>query len=141
MTGFVLDNSIAMRWLLSSTKTSDQKYAENILISLPDVEAVVPSFWRLEVSNVLLGAERRSDINQGDSETFLIQLELLPIHVDSLTQHQAFSRIISIARSYKLTSYDASYLELALREGLPLATLDRDLLKAAKKANVQIYLK
>ena len=140
MTDFVLDNSVAIRWLLSSTKASDQKYAENVLVSLPNVEAFVPNLWHLEVGNVLLGAERRADITQGDSEAFLIQIGLLPIHVDSLTQHQAFSRVISIARSYKLTSYDAAYLELSLREGLPLATLDSDLRKAAKKANIDIYL-
>lgn len=141
MTDFVLDNSVAMRWLLSSAKASDQKYAKNVLITLSDVDAIVPNLWHLEVSNVLLGAEKRSDIKQGDSEGFIIQLENLPIHVDPLTAHQSFSRAISIARSYKLTSYDASYLELAIRDGLPLATLDSDLRKAARKANVDIYLK
>lgn len=141
MTDFVLDNSVAMRWLLSSAKASDQKYAKNVLITLSDVDAIVPNLWHLEVSNVLLGAEKRSDIKQGDSEGFIIQLENLPIHVDPLTAHQSFSRVISIARAYKLTSYDASYLELAIRDGLPLATLDSDLRKAARKANVDIYLK
>lgn len=141
MTDFVLDNSVAMRWLLSSAKASDQKYAKNVLITLSDVDAIVPNLWHLEVSNVLLGAEKRSDIKQGDSEGFIIQLENLPIHVDPLTAHQSFSRVISIARAYKLTSYDASYLELAIRDGLPLATLDSDLRKAARKASVDIYLK
>jgi len=141
VTDFVLDNSVAMRWLLSSAKAPDQKYAKNVLMTLSDVDAIVPNLWHLEVSNVLLGAEKRSDIKQGDSEGFIIQLENLPIHVDPLTAHQSFSRVISIARSYKLTSYDASYLELAIRDGLPLATLDSDLRKAAKKANVDIYLK
>lgn len=138
---FVLDNSVSMRWLLETPKVSDQKYAEKVLMSLSDVDSVVPNLWHLEVSNVLLGAEKRADINIGDSEGFIIQIENLPIYVDPLTANQAFSRIISIARSYKLSTYDASYLELAIREGVPLATLDGDLRKAAKKAKVDIYLK
>ena len=141
MTDFVLDNSVSMRWLLASPKATDQKYAEIVLKSLVEVDAIVPNLWHLEVSNVLLGAEKRTEINLGDSEGFIIQLENLTIHVDSLTAHQTFTRIINIARTYKLSSYDASYLELAMREGIPLATLDSDLRKAAKKAQVEIYLK
>ena len=141
MTGFILDNSVAMRWLLATPKAADQKYAERVLITLSDVDTIVPNLWHLEASNVLIGAEKRGEINLGDSEGFIIQLENLPVQVDSLTAHQAFSRIISIARTYKLSSYDAAYLELAIREGLPLATLDSDLRKAAKKAKVAIYLK
>jgi len=134
MTDFVLDNSVSMRWLLESPKTVDQDYAETVLKSLAEVDAIVPNLWHLEASNVLLGAEKRTEINPGDSEGFIIQLESLPIYVDPLTAHQAFSRIINIARTYKLSSYDASYLELAIREGVPLATLDGALRKA------QIYL-
>ena len=141
MTDFVLDNSVAMRWLLKSPKATDQKYAETVLKSLSEVDAIVPDLWHLEASNVLLSAEKRTEINPGISEGFIIQLENLPIHVDTLTAHQAFSRIINIARTYKLSSYDASYLELSMREGIPLATLDSDLIKAAKKAQVDIYLK
>ena len=141
MTDFVLDNSVSMRWLLKSPKVADQKYAETVLRSLAEVDAVVPNLWHLEASNVLLSAEKRTEINLGDSEGSIIQLENLPIHVDTLTAHQAFSRIINIARTYKLSSYDASYLELSMREGIPLATLDSDLTKAAKKAQVEIYLR
>ena len=141
MTDFVLDNSVSMRWLLESPKVADQKYAEIVLKSLAEAGAIVPNLWHLEASNVLLGAEKRTEINHGDSEGFIIQLENLPIHVDPLTAHQTFSRIINIARTYKLSSYDASYLELAMREGVPLATLDNDLRKAAKKAQVEIYLR
>jgi len=63
----------------------------------------------------------------------------LPIHVDSLTSQQAFSRTLALGRAYKLSSYDAAYLELAIRKGVPLATLDRFLMKAANKAGVEIY--
>jgi len=141
MTAFVLDNSVAMRWLLASDKVSDQRYADSVLRSLADAEAVVPGLWHLEAANVLLGATNRGDIEVSDVERFTVQLENLPITVDSLTAHQVFGHTISLARAYRLSSYDAAYLELALREGLPLATLDKDLLKAARKSDIEIYLK
>lgn len=141
MTDFVLDNSVSMRWLLESGKAADQRYAEAILKSLADADALVPNLWHLEATNVLLGAEKRHEVDAGEIEGFIAQLENLPLHVDSLTSHQAFSRIMALSRIYKLSSYDAAYLELAIREGLPLATLDKDLRKSAKKAGVDLYLK
>jgi len=141
MTDFVLDNSIAIRWLLEAPKISDQKYAEQVLTSLTSSNALVPNLWHLEATNVLLGAEKRSEVNAGEVEAFISQLENLPIYVDPLTAQQSFNRTLSLARIYKLSSYDAAYLELSVREGLPLATLDKNLLKAAKKAAVDVYLK
>ena len=141
MSNFVMDNSVSMRWILASTKKADQKYADAVLKTLVDVDAIVPDLWHLEAANVLLGAEKRKELETADVERFISQLESLPIQVDPATYHQAFSRTLSLARSYKLSSYDAAYLELAVREGLPLATLDGHLLKAAKKAGVDIYLK
>ena len=141
MSHFVLDNSVAMRWLLESEKKSDQRYAEAVLRSLVDVDALVPDLWHLEAANVMLSAERRGVLDTGDIERFISQLESLPILIDPLTAHQAFSRNLSLSRAYGLSSYDAAYLELALREGLPLATLDKNLVKAARKADVAVYLK
>ncbi len=140
MSRYVLDNSVAMRWLLVSQKKADQAYAEKVLQSLAETEAVVPHLWHLEAANVLLGAEKRGELETGEVERFLAQLESLPIQVDPLTAHQAFSRTLGLSRAYKLSSYDAAYLELSIREGLPLATLDKDLRKAAKKADVDLYL-
>jgi predicted nucleic acid-binding protein len=141
MTDFVLDNSVSMRWLLESEKASDQKYAEAVLKSLVQVDALVPNLWHLEATNVLLGAEKRCEVEAGEIERFISQLENLPLHVDPLTSHQSFNRTMALSRIYKLSSYDAAYLELAIREGLPLATLDKDLRKAARKADVGLYLK
>jgi predicted nucleic acid-binding protein len=138
---FVLDNSVAMRWLLASEKVADQTYAEAVLKTLTDVDARVPNLWHLEAANVLLAAEKNGNIDAGTAETFIAHLDSLPLQVDSLTAQQAFNRTLALARAYKLSTYDAAYLELALREGLPLASLDKDLIKAAKKANVQLYLK
>lgn len=138
---FVLDNSVAMRWLLASEKEVDQNYAESVLKTLTDADARVPNLWHLEAANVLLAAEKNGNIDAGTAEAFIAHLDSLPLQVDSLTAQQAFNRTLALARAYKLSTYDAAYLELALREGLPLATLDKDLIKAAKKANVQLYLK
>jgi predicted nucleic acid-binding protein len=141
MSDFVLDNSVAMRWHLEGEKVSDQKYAESVLVSLAEVDAVVPNLWHLEAINVLLRAEKRGDTTTGEVERFISQLESLPLHVDPLTANQSFSRTMALARAYKLGSYDAAYLELAVREGLPIATLDKGLIKAAKKADVVVFLK
>ena len=141
MTDFVLDNSVAMRWLLASEKLSDQKYAEAVLATMVDTHALVPNLWHLEAANVLLSADRRGELEVAEIERFISQLESLPIYVDPLTANQAFSRVMALAGAYRLSSYDAAYLELALREGMPLATLDKNLLKAARKAEVEIYFK
>ena len=139
MTDFVLDNSVSMRWLLASEKPSDQRYSESVLDSMRDTDALTPNLWHLEAVSVLIGAEKRGEVSLGEIERFISQLENLPIHVDSLTAHQAFSRTLALSRAYNISSYDASYLELAMREGLPLASLDKKLVKAAKKADVDIY--
>lgn len=141
MTGFVLDNSVAMRWLLASDKKTDQSYAEKVLKSLLDAHAIVPNLWHLEAANVLLSAKKRAEIDSGEIEIFLSQLENLPIKTDSETHKQAFNRTLALGGAYKLSSYDAAYLELAIRRGLPIATLDTRLRKAAKKAAVDIFIK
>ncbi len=140
MTSFVLDNSVAMRWLLESIKEEDQRYAENVLKSFSNIDALVPNLWHLEATNVLLGAEKRAEITVGEIEGFIIQLENLPIQVDPLTAYQSFSKTIALGRAYNLSSYDAAYLELAIRESIPLSTLDKNLVNASKKSGVEIYL-
>lgn len=138
---FVLDNSVAMRWLLETSKKADQYYSEQVLDSLIESGAVVPNLWHLEATHVLLEAEKRGEISVAEVERFMAQLENLSITVDPLTSKQCFGHISVLSRAYKLSSYDAAYLELSIREGLPLASLDKDLVKAAKKADVEIYLK
>ena len=142
MTRFVLDNSVAMRWFFPSNKKEDQAYSEQVLKSFsdPNCEALIPNLWHLEVTNVLLRSEKSGDVSAGQLEQYLIQLEGLPLYVDPLTASHAFSRTLSLARSYNLSTYDASYLELAIRESLSIATLDKDLIKAARKSNIDIYL-
>lgn len=141
MIDFVLDNSVAMRWILKSGKKTDQSYAEKVLKSLADATAVVPNLWHLEVVNLLVGEIRRGGLDTERVERFILQLESLPIRVDPSTPRRAFRRTLQLSRTHNLSSYDGAYLELAIREGLPLATLDKNLLKAARKSEVAVYLK
>ena len=92
-----------------------------ILDSLADARAVVPSLWHLEVGNSLLVGERRGRSTQADTVNWLKFLNALPIAVDGETVTRAWSDVLSLARTHGLSAYDAAYLELALRRGLPLA--------------------
>ncbi|WP_330925970.1 type II toxin-antitoxin system VapC family toxin [Candidatus Sororendozoicomonas aggregata] len=141
MTDFVLDNSVTMRWFMETGNSADQQYADGVMATLAQVDALVPNLWHLEVCSVIASSERRGDVDAGQSEGFIAQLANLPIYVDPLTANQAFSRTLGLARNYNLSSYDAAYLELAVRERLPLATLGHALAKAANKAGVKLYLK
>ncbi len=141
MTDFVLDNSVTMRWLLNSGKKSDQAYAETVLKGLLDATAVVPNLWHLEVVNVLTRSAWQGELNPEEMERFISQLEGLPIRIDPSTARQAFRTTIILSKDHNLSSYDAAYLELAIREGLPLATLDKSLVKAARNSDVDLYLK
>lgn len=140
MSDFVLDNSVSMRWLMPSLKLEDQQYADTVLKSMADFTAIVPNLWHLEVANVLLAAEKRQQLDVKASELFVRQLQQLSIFSDSQTANRVFSDTLLLARQHQLSSYDAAYLELALREGLPIASLDKDLLQAASSVGVPLYL-
>lgn len=133
---FVLDNSVTMRWCFGDGKPSELAYAAGILDALQGTSAHVPMTWGPEVANVLARAEDRGLITEARSGTFLALLRRLRIEPDTETFAQSLGGILQVARRYRLSSYDAAYLELALREGLALATLDEDLRKAAKRAGV-----
>jgi predicted nucleic acid-binding protein len=137
----VLDASVTMSWLLGDAKPSDRSYAAAVLSAMkdPQVFAEVPVTWSLEVSNVLARAEARALVTVAQSEAFLEMLASLPVRSDSATAAHALSDTLHLARRYQLSTYDASYLELSLRSGRPLATLDTDLSKAARKAGVQRF--
>ncbi len=132
---FVIDCSATMPWLLHNDATG---YADRVLRAITEDPAVVPELWHLEVSNVLLVFERRGRINVAESTRFTSLLQELPITVDERTSYRVFSKVISLAREQELSCYDASYLELAIRESLPLATLDGSLRSAAGKAGVEL---
>jgi predicted nucleic acid-binding protein len=136
---FVLDNSVAMRWFFGDGKPQELAYAGKVLDAMKDSSALVPVTWGLEVSNVLARAEAKGLVTEARSEAFVEMLQGVDIEVDAATFSHALSDTLQLARRYRLSAYDASYLELALREALPLATLDEDLQKAVKKAGVKRF--
>jgi predicted nucleic acid-binding protein len=136
---FVLDNSVTMRWFFGDGKPQELAYAGKVLDAMKQVNALVPVTWGLEVANVIAKAEAKGLVTEARSDAFLEMLEGVDIDVDSATFGHALSNTLHLARRYKLSSYDASYIELALRLGMPLATLDEDLQKAAKKAGVKRF--
>lgn len=136
---FVLDNSVTMRWCFGDGKPQELAYAGSVLEAMKHTHAQVPMTWGLEVANVIAKAEAKAWVTEARSEAFLAMLGDVDIEVDTATYAHALSDTLQLARRYKLSAYDASYLELALRSGLPLATLDEDLQKAAKKAGVKKF--
>jgi predicted nucleic acid-binding protein len=132
----VIDCSMTMAWYFKDEATP---YTNSVRASLATERAVVPAFWPLEVTNVLLMAERRKRSNHSRATKWLRYLSALPIAIDPGTPARAFDPIMNLARTHKLTTYDGAYLELAVRRGLPLATLDDALKKAAKAVGVPIY--
>ncbi|CAA9562818.1 Death on curing protein, Doc toxin [uncultured Synechococcales cyanobacterium] len=137
MTGFVLDCSVAMSWCFEDEASA---YADLVLDALKGTQAVVPSLWPLEVANVLSVAERRSCLSASQLTRAITLLQALPIRVDTLTAQQALGATLSLAREHSLSAYDAAYLEVAMREGLPLATADVQLLKVIKACGIPVYL-
>lgn len=136
---FVLDNSVAMRWLLPNTKPSDTAYAANALSVLSSGQALVPSLWALEAANVIAKMESKGLVTEARSQAFLALLARLNIVDDKATVAHALGETLNLARRYKLSAYDAAYLELAMRSGLPLATLDTELAEAAASAGVPVF--
>ena len=136
---FVLDNSVTMRWFFGDGKPQQLAYAGKVLDAMKNTSALVPVTWGLEVANVIARAEAKGLVTEARSGVFLEMLEGVAIEVDMATFSHALSHTLQLARRYKLSAYDASYLELALRLGISLATLDEDLQKAAKKAGVKKF--
>lgn len=130
---FVLDCSLTMAWYFPDEATP---YANAVHRGLKTREAIVPALWRLEVANVLIVSERRQRSTGAQSAPFLAMLQQLPIRIDDETDNRAWSETLQLARTHQLTSYDAAYLELAMRRGCPLATLDRKLSAVAEAVGV-----
>ena len=134
---FVIDNSVVMSWCF---KDEASQYADDVLDRLLDSTAFVPSIWPLEVVNVLLVAERNDRIREADSVRFITLLSQLPIIVAHDRTEKLMKEILALARANRLSSYDACYLDLSMRKGFPIATLDAQLVKAAKKTDVPIFM-
>ena len=132
---FVLDNSVVSGWYLEDQATP---YTEAIAQRLQDDRAWVPALWELELTNVLRTTCLRQRQNAERAQQVLVRMAQLPIDVD---RHAvARSELLALALRFGLSSYDAAYLELALRKQLPLATKDGDLADAARAAGVGVVV-
>ena len=129
---FVLDASITACWAFQDEDHPDAALA---LDQMRTEEAVVPCLWWFEVRNILVVNERRRRITESDTAAFLLNLSRLRVRLDRLPEGDA---VLRLARTHRLSVYDAAYLELAQREGLPLATLDADLRRAAAEEGVAL---
>jgi predicted nucleic acid-binding protein len=131
---FVLDASVAVAWCFDDETT---EFTETVLdLVAAGAEVLIPSIWPLEVANALLVAERRKRIALAKVTAILLRISGLTIAVRPIDPKYAFEHILPMARQLGLSQYDAAYLELAVREGLELATLDAALQKAAKAVGV-----
>ena len=129
----VLDSSVTLAWCFEDERTSA---TERLFRQVAKAGAVVPPLWRLEVANGFQMALRKGRINVAYRDATLADLGRLPLDVDAETDRQAWAATLHLADKYRLTVYDAVYLELALRRDLPLATLDKALRAAGRSAGV-----
>jgi predicted nucleic acid-binding protein len=129
---FVLGASIAACWALADEQHAD---ADLAFRRIRTEEAVVPTLWWFEVRNILVVNERRGRITLAESTAFLLYLSKLPVRADRLPEGES---VLRMARTHRLSVYDAAYLELAQRERLAIATLDADLRKAAPGEGVAL---
>lgn len=130
---FVLGASVTLSWLLRDNAAREEAYPLAVLNALrdPDTVAMVPTTWGLEVANVIARSEAKELVSAAQSGSFISLLDGLSMEVDADT--------LQLSRRYRLSSYDASYLELALRNGCPMATPDDDLRRVANKAGVKTF--
>jgi len=133
---FIVDASVALCWYFEDQKTA---YTEAVFDCLArGDEALVPALWPLEVVNSLVVAVRQKTISAAQLETFVRDLKDLPVEVDTQGIERVYSSIVRLSQQHQLSSYDAAYLDLAVVEGLPLATLDKNMRAAAKRAGVEL---
>jgi predicted nucleic acid-binding protein len=132
----VIDSSIALTWCFEDEASAE---TDDLFERVRDDGAVVPGLWHLELSNVLLQAEKRGRISATDIALRLELIADLPIAVDQETVARSWREILILARAEHLTTYDAAYLELAIRHGLPLMTKDDELGAAAKRLGISVF--
>jgi predicted nucleic acid-binding protein len=132
---FVLDASVTLAWCFAD---EGGDYALGVLDELRSSEAVTASHWGLELANAFLVAERRRRIEAGDVSRLAKFVLALPIAVDPVARRRPVDSIHRLGRSHGLSAYDAAYLEVAVRYGIPIATLDSDLRAAAEAEGVGV---
>ena len=136
MSEIVLDASVVLAWAFPD---EGSEYADAVLVSLEGETILVPSLWAVEVTNGLAVGERRKRLREAEIRRFLALLQGLPILQDIQSPGDAMNGILPLARECGLSAYEAAYLELAVRKGAPVATLDTGLRKAAREAGIPVY--
>lgn len=131
----VLDSSATLAWVYADEITEPIRHVFNLV---SENGAWVPGLWKLEVANILETGVRRGRHDAAFRDSTLADLALLPISVDAETDRQAWGATLRLSERHRLTLYDAAYLELALRRGLPLASLDAELRGAAQDQGVAL---
>lgn len=131
----ILDSSVTLAWVYSDETTEAIRHVFSLV---SEDGAWVPGLWKLEVANILEIGVRRGRHDAAFRDATLADLALLPISLDPETDRQAWGATRQVAGRHRLTLYDAAYLELALRRGLPLATLDAELRSAARSEGVVV---
>lgn len=130
---YVLDCSVTMTWFFEEKHSAQTLPLKN---RLKNGTVIVPPIWCLEVANVLWSSERKKRIKPYHSEKIRHVLKQLPIEIDAEKTPDLVDHLLELAREYEITIYDAAYLELSLRHGIPLASLDQKLISAALKAGI-----
>ncbi|MGD1064048.1 MAG: type II toxin-antitoxin system VapC family toxin [Terracidiphilus sp.] len=135
----VLDASMALSWLFPRQDPAEAALADQALDELDYEEFAVPAIWYGEVANALLRGERKGLVTLAQTTAFLAELDLAEILTETDSPRLRQPASMALARSYSLTAYDAMYLELALRKGVPLATFDSQLADATRKAGGRVF--
>jgi predicted nucleic acid-binding protein len=133
---FVLDSSVTLAWYF---KDELNDYANAVRETMVQSRAIVPGLWPLEVANSVVIGERRGRSTRAQAATWLSVLCAFPILVDDEMSVRAWGDTLNIARAQNLSAYDAAHLEVAMRRGLPIATLDDELKTAAMVVGVSLF--
>lgn len=131
----VLDASVTLAWFIDGEET---EATERVLDDVSQAGAIVPALWRIEVGNALLVAGRRGRLSTARRAEVIAILGAMPVSVDEAGDIEAWGACLALADLHGLTLYDATYLELAQRRSLPLATLDKTLKRAAAAEGVTL---
>jgi predicted nucleic acid-binding protein len=132
---FVVDASITLAWCFTDEATEK---SQALLRRVIDDGCMAPGIWPIECANILIAAERTGRVSAADLKENIAKLQSLDVEVDDEMPARSFTDILHLARQHRLTSYDAAYLELALRRKLPLATKDKQLQETARRAGVAL---
>jgi predicted nucleic acid-binding protein len=136
LTGIVIDASVALAWCFPDEAS---EYPDAVLVALEGRTVLVPAVWSLEIANAVLVGERRKRLKQADVRRFVELLGGLMISEHSQTLAGAMVNVLPLAREYGLSAYDAAYLDVAVRQGASLATLDGALRQAGRSAGIKIF--